>query len=313
MGQAPQTSPEYSHDTPAQRITPAIKWLIAINLAVYFIQLTVVKPADVQLALGFQKENLGHQWWTIGTYMFVHEGFWHLALNMYALWLFGPRLEQRWGSSEFVRYYLFCGVGGWFAHLAFVGGDSTLTGASGAVLGVLLAYVSFWPDERVFAFATIPTTVRWLVTLMGVTIIGSGMASARGPGGIDYLAHLGGLVAGLLYLRATAAVNLGRLRRGVLAVPDEPDDAPPRAVPRTLPRSRTRDRESIDEVVARSNATVAERSPSRHAAPEPQADLAALDKALDKVLDKISAHGLASLSRDERRLLDEASRRLRDP
>jgi membrane associated rhomboid family serine protease len=308
MSQVPLTSPEYPHDTPAQRITTAVKWLIAINLAVYFIQLTVVKPTDVQLALGFQKENLGHQWWTIGTYMFVHEGFWHLALNIYALWVFGPRLEQRWGSSEFVRYYLFCGVGGWFAHLAFVGGDSVFTGASAAVLGVLVAYATLWPDEPVFAFATVPTTVRWLATLVGITIIGSGMASAKGPGGIDYLAHLGGLVAGVLYLRATAAVNLGHLRRGVLSVPDEPDEAPPRAVPRTLPRSRTRDRESIDEVVARSNATVAERSTSRHSAPEAQTDLAALDR----VLDKISAHGLASLSRDERRLLDEASRRLRD-
>jgi membrane associated rhomboid family serine protease len=309
MSREPLTSSEDPHDGPAQRTSAAVNWLIAINLAVYFIQLTVVTPTDVQLAFGFQRENLGHQWWTIGTYMFVHRGFWHLALNVYGLWLFGPRLERRWGSSEFVRYYLFCGVGGWFAHLAFVGSDSALIGASAAVLGVLLAYAALWSDERVFALATIPMTVRWLATLVGVGIVASGMASGKGSGTIDYLAHLGGLVAGVLYLRATSAVNLDRLRRGVLAVPDEPDDMPPRAVPRTLPRSRTRDRESIDEVVARSNATVAERSPSRRATPEPLTDLAALDN----VLDKISAHGLASLSRDERRLLDEASRRLRDP
>jgi membrane associated rhomboid family serine protease len=308
MSEIPATSPNQAPDTPTPRITRAVRWLIWINIAVFFVQLTLVGPADVQLALGFRQENLGHQWWTIGTYMFVHAGFWQLALNMYALWLFGARVEWRWGSREFVRYYLFCGLGGWFAHLALVGGEPVLTGSSAAVLGVLLAYATLWPDERVLVFGLMPTTVRWLVVLMGGIILAFGMADASGPGGVAYLAHLGGVAAGVLYLRTTAAVNLGRLRQGVLPVPDEPDDVSPRAVPRALPRSRARERENIDDVVARSNAAVAKRSSPRPAAQEPSVDLAALDK----LLDKISAHGLGSLSRDERSILDEASRRLRD-
>jgi membrane associated rhomboid family serine protease len=298
-----------SPEEPAPRLTSAVQWLIAINVFVYFIQLTVLKPSDVQLALGFQTKDLGHQWWTIGTYMFVHGGFWHLALNMYTLWLFGPRVERKWGAREFLRFYLFCGLGGWFAHLVFVPGDSLLIGASAAVFGVMLAYASLWPDEQLFVFGVIPTTVRWLVIFVGVLNIVGGITTTGAQSGVAYLAHAGGLAAGWLYLRMTAAVNLGRLRQGVSPVPDEPEDMPPRAVPRTLPRSRARERErdNIDDVVARSNAVVAKRTTSPRATRGPQAELAALDQ----VLDKISAHGLGSLTSEERRLLSEESKRRR--
>jgi membrane associated rhomboid family serine protease len=294
-------------DEPAPRITSAVQWLIAINVAVYFVQLAILKPADVQLALGFQTKDLGHQWWTIGTYMFVHGGFWHLALNMYTLWLFGPRVEAKWGAREFVRFYLFCGLGGWFAHLVFVPGDSLLIGASAAVFGVMLAYASLWPDEQLFVFGVIPAAVRWLVIFAGVLNIASGIATTGATGGIAYLAHVGGLAAGWLYLRMTAAVNLKRLRQGVSQVPDEPEDVPPRAVPRTLPRSRTRERDNIDDVVARSNAVVAKRTTTPRAARGPQAELTALDQ----LLDKISATGIESLTADERRMLGEESKRRR--
>jgi membrane associated rhomboid family serine protease len=296
-----------SPEGPTPRLTPAVQWLIAINIFVYFIQLTVLNPGDVQAALGFQTKDLGHQWWTIGTYMFVHDGFWQLALNVYALWLFGPRVEWKWGSREFVRFYLFCGLGGWFAHLVLVPGDSLLLGASAAVFGVMLAYVSLWPDEPLFVFGVIPTTVRWLVIFMGVLNVASGVTMAGAQGGVAYLAHAGGLAAGWIYLRMTAAVDLNRLRQGVSPVPDEPEDVPPRAVPRALPRTRARERDNIDDVVARSNAAVAKRTTSPRATREPQAELTALDQ----VLDKISAHGLASLTPEERRLLSEESKRRR--
>lgn len=294
-------------DDSASRPASAVQWLIAINVAIYFIQLTVLNAADVQSALGFETKNLGHQWWTIGTYMFVHEGFWHLALNTYALWVFGPRVERKWGSQEFVRFYLFCGLGGWFAHLAFVPGDSILIGASAAVFGVMLAYASLWPDERLFVLGVIPTTTRWLVIFTGALILASGISATGPQGGIAYLAHTGGLAAGWLYLRMTAAVNLERLRQGVSPVPDEPEDVPPRAVPRTLPRSRTRERENIDDVVARSNAAVAKQTASPRTARETRTELTALDR----LLDKISAQGLESLTPEERRLLVEESKRRR--
>jgi len=305
-----ETPPPYNAqalESRSPRITAAVQWLIAINIAVFFVQLTLLAPADVRLALGFSQHNLGHQWWTIVTYMFVHGGFWQLVLNMYTLWLFGPRIEWRWGRSEFVRYYLFCGLGGWFAHLVFVPGDSLLLGASAAVFGVMFAYATLWPNDRIVVFGMMPTTVRWLVVTIGVVNVIGGISGPEGTTGLPYLAHLGGGIAtGWLYIRATSAVHLGRLRHEVTPVLDEPDDMPPRTVPKAMPRSRSR--ENIDDVVARSNAAVAEHAPQARVLRRAESDASALDK----VLDKISSTGIDSLTSNERRLLDDASRRLRD-
>ena len=90
-------------------------------------------------------------------------------------------------------------------------------------------------------------------------------------------------------------------------MPDEPEDVPPRAIPRTLPRSRARERENIDDVVARSNAAVAKRTATTRAVREERGELTTLDQ----LLDKISAHGLESLTAEERLLLVEESKRRR--
>ena len=98
-----------------------MQWIIAINVAVFFLQLTVVRPADIVTALAFKSPgDLTQRPWTIATYMFVHAGFLHLAFNMWTLWLFGPRLEQAWGQRSFSFYYLLCGLGGWLADLLIV-------------------------------------------------------------------------------------------------------------------------------------------------------------------------------------------------
>jgi membrane associated rhomboid family serine protease len=300
-------------DVRSPRLTAAVQWIIVLNIALYVVQATLISPADVQATLGFASHNVGHAWWTIGTYMFVHTGFWHLALNMYALWLLGPRIEALWGSREFVRYYLFCGLGGWFAHLVFVPGDAVLLGASAAVFGVMLAYATLWSNEPVMLFGMMPTTTRWLVVFIGALNLAGGLSTGDGTNGMAYLAHLGGVAAGWVYLRTAAAVNISRVRESVSPVPDEPDDVPPRAVPKSMPRSRGRESlMNIDDVVAQSNAAVAKRPPRR--TPRAMAPVTdAIDETdLDRVLDKISAYGLDSLTTDERKLLDDESRRRRD-
>ena len=161
-------------------------------------------------------------------------------------------------------------MGGWFAHLAFVPGDSLLIGASAAVFGVMLAYASLWPDEQLFVFGVVPTTVRWLVVFVGVLNIVGGITTSGALGGIAYFAHVGGLAAGWLYLRMTAAVNLDRLRQSVSPVPDEPEDVPPRAVPRTLAaiaHARTRQHRRCRRAQQRRSREADARAPRRaHAA-----------------------------------------------
>jgi membrane associated rhomboid family serine protease len=293
------------HDTP--RMTPAVQALIAINVAIAFLQYTVFFETGLSEPLGFKKDEFG-SWWTIFTYMFVHAGVIHLALNMYMLWVFGPRVEHVWSAGGFARYYIWCGLGGWLAHILFVPGTgSILVGASAAIYGVMLAYAIRWPEDEVFLFGIVPMKVKWLVTMLVVIGLVAGILSSATGGGTGHFAHLGGLAFGWLYLRTPSAQSIGRLRQRVSQVPDAPDEAP-RAIPRALPRSRERGNE-IDEIVAKSKAMVTKRQP----APPPQARVG--DKraqALNDVLDKISDKGLDSLTGDERRLLEEMSRQLRN-
>jgi membrane associated rhomboid family serine protease len=291
----------------APRLTPAVQWLIAINVVVFFVQLTIVSPADMIGLLGFRTGELSRTWWTTLTYMFVHAGFWHVALNMYVLLLFGPRVEREWSAGEFARYFVMCGLGGLLLHLLFFRG-ATLVGASAAVYGVMLAYARRWPDDEVYLFGVVPLKVKWLIALLVLTDLVSGLSNTGTR--VAHFAHLGGFLTGWLYLRAADAVRGEGLRARVAPVPDLGDE-PPRAFPRGLPRPRAAERpDPIDDVVAQSKAALArpavvQTAPRRALPPAPELDL-------DGVLDKIGRHGLESLTADERRVLEDASRKMRE-
>ena len=299
------------YDSPSQpRMTPAVQWLIAANVGVYFLQLTLFGPNPVFGALGLDPASFPASWWTIATYMFVHAGLWHLAFNMLSLWMFGPRIENLWGARGFMYFYLWCGVGGSIAHLLFEG-NAGLVGASAAIMGVLLAYALRWPDEEVYVFGVIPIKTRWLVVWLALINLAMGISSTKGGSGIGWFAHLGGLAFGWVYLRVSAFGGLDNFRRWVSPVPEEPEDGM-RAVPRSRPRRDRGDRgEGIDEVVAKSNAVAAR--PARSAIiPRASADSPKQSaERLDLVLDKISKHGIESLTTEEVRLLEDMSRKLR--
>ena len=110
-----------------------------------------------------------------------------------------------------------------------------------------------------------------------------------------------------LFVRATPVLLVERLRDGVSALPDEPEDQLPRAIPKSAPRSRGR--ETIDEVVSRTNAQAARRTAPR---PRPTPEPAPAAPSLDAILDKISAKGIDQLTAEERQFLDDYSKRRRD-
>jgi membrane associated rhomboid family serine protease len=287
------------------RMTRAVQWLLALNIGVYFLQLTLFSPDAVFSALALDPARFPGSWWTMVTYMFVHQWLVHLAFNLFTLWMFGPRLEHAWGTRTFTQFYLWCGLGGAVAHLLFAQ-HSSVIGASGAISGVLVAYAIHWPDEEVYLFGVIPIKSRWLIAAMiGMNIIFALSPSSR----IDWTAHVGGMGFGWLFLKLYSLGGLDRVRGWVSSVPDESEDMP-RAVPRT--RSSMQDRgRGVDEVVARSNAVVLRDSKPLVRVPKretPQEYAARVNI----VLDKISQQGIASLTRDERRLLEDMSRKLRD-
>jgi membrane associated rhomboid family serine protease len=300
----------FSEEQDIPRMTPAVQWLIALNVVVFFLQFTVFGTSNMRSALGFRVDALPGQWWTIGTHLFVHGGFWTLLLNVYLLFVFGPRLEHTWGTRVFRNFFLWCGLGGWLAHTLLVR-DATLVGATGAVLGVAMAYALRWPDEETYLFLTFPVATKWLVaTLVAITLLVGVIQSGDGSG-IAYLSHAGGLAAAWIFWRtATMGVGFDKLRQRVSPVPDLPDESP-RAVPRSMPRTRERARD-VDDIVVQSQQAVSQRvapQPSLPVAPRRAANERMTE--LDRVLDKISQLGIDSLTGDERRILEERSRELR--
>ncbi len=356
MPSSPYAQTSYDGGTGAPRLTRAVLWLLALNVAVYFVQETVQQNLGDFLGFRGLGGLMDGEFWTLVTYAFVHAGFWHLAFNMYALWAFGPRLEAEWGSRTFTGYYLWCGLGGAVAHALFVHDRTGLVGASGAVLGVLLAFALRWPDEEVLFFGVVPMKMRWYAVFIGaISVIGSVIDVAAGGGsGVSNLAHLGGLVFGGLWLLRPAAPDVERFRQRVSPAPDVTDGLPRAIPPRSTPRPRERG-SAADEAVERSRALTTQPPPSglptlgppapprdgppsqrprparaaergaamppggppAGAAPAtapmlPASTAAARREVLDRLLDKISANGIESLTGDERRLLEETSRSLRD-
>ena len=297
-----------TNDQDYPRMTSAVQALIAINVVVLFLQMTVVPPESMQSALGFSFAAAPTHWWTIVTYMFVHLGLMHALVNMYTLWVFGPRLEHLWGSKKFVVFYFLSGLGGLICYtLFFRDSGSLLIGASGAIFGVMGAYALQWPKQEMLLMFVLPMRVMTLVLLLVGYNLAMGLFGLAGGGtDVAYFAHLGGFIVAWLYMRTPPSVSIEQLRQRISQVPDSED--PPRAIPRALPRSRERV-EEVDEIVAKSKALAAKRpaaaTPTRKL---PSRDLKAED--VNRVLDKISAEGLDSLTSEERSILEEMSRRL---
>lgn len=297
------------HDTP--RLTRGVQALVAANVAILFLQWTVVSDADLFATLGFRDANLPRTLWSALTYSFAHYGFWHLAVNMFALLTFGPRLESVMGTRAFTLYYLWCGLGGAVAHLLFIR-TGVLIGASAAVLGVMYGYAQHWPDDEIALFGLVPVRAWTMVVVLAVATLAIGVTAASDLGADRtlYLAHVGGVAFGWLYLRTPPAASIERLRQRISPAPDYQDEAPPRAIPRTLPRQRTQ-RDEADEIVARSKAIAAQHPAARAVVTPVRTPGEVRASELDRVLDKISAGGLESLTPDERAQLDAMAKRLR--
>ncbi|MGH7447929.1 MAG: rhomboid family intramembrane serine protease, partial [Longimicrobiales bacterium] len=144
-------------------LTPWVKNLIIANVAVFLVD--YMMSGRLGFYMAFVPSRVLVAPWTLVTYMFAHGGFFHLFLNMLVLFFFGPPLEQRWGSSEFLKYYLICGLGG--AALSFVFAPlSPIIGASAAVYGIMLAFAMFWPDSPIYIWAILPIKAKYLVMFM---------------------------------------------------------------------------------------------------------------------------------------------------
>ena len=209
------------YDENPTRITPYFTYgLIGMNVLVFlheislsnlqleqFFQLYAVIPQELTI-------NWSGEWTTLFTSQFLHGGWWHLISNMVYLWVFGNNIEDRLGHFKYLLFYLTCGA---IAALCqwFIGMHSAIPslGASGAISGVLGAYLIWFPQARIttlvflgFFITTINIPALVIIGIFFIQNLISGFASLQAAakmsvetGGVAYWAHLGGFVVGSLF------------------------------------------------------------------------------------------------------------------
>jgi membrane associated rhomboid family serine protease len=197
-------------DDSTRRLTPVVTYvLIALNALVFFLELNSGDAFIERWAFVPSRflANPVADFPTLFTSMFMHAGWVHLLGNMLYLWIFGDNVEDRLGHATYTIFYLLCGLGATFAQLAVSAGSSIPNlGASGAIAGVLGAYILMFPRGRVNVLMGRAVVAMPALVVLGLWIllqifssVGTFTASAQTEGGgVAYMAHIGGFVTGML-------------------------------------------------------------------------------------------------------------------
>lgn len=206
-------------DTVARRYPPVIVWtLIGVNVLVFLYQISLPPQQLDQFLFAYAlvpsrffgplSQIAPSDWTPFLTHLFLHGGWLHLILNMWSLWIFGPAVEDRFGSMRFALFYLICGLAAGLAH-ALANPESIVPalGASGAIAGVIGSYARMFPAARLIVivpilfiplFFEIPAAVFAGIWFLMQVIPGFLSLGSQTSGGIAWWAHIGGFVAGWL-------------------------------------------------------------------------------------------------------------------
>src|SRR5262245_12829974 len=212
----PSSASTFAYSFGPGPLTPGIKFLVILNVIV-FVPTALFHLDAVQRTFGLSPSDVFMRGWVWQpfTYMFVHDGIFHILFNMLALWMFGVELERMWGSRYFTKFYLVSGIGAAVVQtlLSFAPFEALqqiyyiqTVGASGAVYGVLLAYAMFFPHRPIYMYFVFPIPAKYFVMIIGAISL---LSSFDGSGGgIAHTTHLGGLVAAYLYLKGGRRTHL---------------------------------------------------------------------------------------------------------
>lgn len=200
----------------------AIKNIIVINIMMMLMTYLNENFMYEKFALFYPTSPFFH-WWQPVTHMFMHGGFWHLAFNMYTLFIFGSVLERVWGTKKFLIFYFVTGLGAAAIHTGVewiqmqswmsVAAEGSMAaqnsihmlkmtptvGASGAIYGVLMGYAMLYPDSVLtLIFPPVSMKAKWFVLIFAAIELLTGVTGTGG--GIAHFAHLGGLIFGFLLI-----------------------------------------------------------------------------------------------------------------
>jgi rhomboid family protein len=278
----------------------SIVLMIAITAAFGLQQINEVYfHSNIYPYLVLSPVGLSHGYiWQLVTFQFLHGGLWHLLCNLVGIWFFGRFVEERLGPGNFLKLYFASGVFGgllqsllgWVLPSYFGGG---VVGASAGVFGLLAAFAVLEPESEIYLFCVFPVKSKYL--LIAVTGIAIFFTIVPSDGGVAHAAHLGGIMAGVAYIRwglYSRSWSLNWLRF------------------RNLDWRPFKERHRKRELVK-----VASIKP----VPWPQRKEPVMDEEttedfisheVDPILDKISAHGIQSLTPRERKILEAARARM---
>lgn len=214
--------------TPRQSFPFITVLLIVINFIVFFHQIQLspaagdhfvrvygLVPSRIQLALAGRHYTVAQALVPLFTCMFLHGGWLHIIGNMWFLWIFGGNVEDRMGSASYLLFYLLCGLGSGISQVAFSWGSTVPSiGASGAISGVLGAYIVFFPTSRILSL--VPLLVIWFMARIPAWIFiglwfvvqflsGLGSLATASTGGVAWWAHVGGFVLGAVLAKPFAS------------------------------------------------------------------------------------------------------------
>lgn len=193
---------------------PVVTRLIGAHFAIYTLQILTGDWLTREFGLVPLLVEKGEVW-RLFTYQFLHAGLAHIALNMFALWMFGSELASRWGSRFFLRYYFLCAVGGGVLFtLVRLGTVIASVGASGAIYGVLMAYAMWFPNRQVYLYFLFPVRVKTLIVFLVLLELLQAIESTGT--GVAHAAHLGGMGFGYAYLRANGVTGIAPVSSATL-------------------------------------------------------------------------------------------------
>lgn len=308
---------------------PVIKFMLISNVVIFFLQRFLLPMLKIgvthldyyflnlfalQPIFGIAPElarYVGDFYpWQIITYMFLHGDFGHLFFNMFALWMFGVEIENLWGPKKFLIYYFLCGISAAAANLFIAPLFSSVgptIGASGAIYGVLVAFAFLFPNRHIYLYFLLPIKAKYLIIFyiaIEVIYVASNQAT-----GIAHVAHLGGAVAGLIYLFSTKKSIFENIfkkdhdfkgtdytKYGDRNFGSKPFEPPKREIPKSEKKYYDAQYYEIQKEDLKK---------------QQEEEQMTLQKRIDSILDKVAQSGYASLTDEEKRILFEDSKKLR--
>lgn len=285
-----------------------IKNLLIINAAVFFLQVIANnlmvggKPLwyilNYWFALNPLAEGFNFQVWQLITYQFMHGSFTHILFNMFALWMFGMEIENYWGTKKFLTYYLLCGVVAGLFQLfltPILGSAAAVTiGASGAVYGVLIAFGLMFPNRLIFLYFLIPVKAKYLI---GFLIVLEFMLVDSAQSNVAHLAHLGGALAGFLFILFDKSIDVPIKRMLNISSGYRQQSNIQNPFSGLADKFKRRTQNIEDAKYYDINQKKDEETPITQ-------------EEIDKILDKISESGYQNLTEREKKILFDASKKM---